>query len=157
MEVNQIYAHYQNSRPELRHPDGGAAYFMENGLFGGMRDAMVHLAYLAITEEGSDIEGAMGDNMETYSRYVFDHAPWEFGDLRDSGHPVVKSNGETVYDRAPKVHRLSQAELAEKNRLRRIYDPERYTERGVAIHAPHEDTHEHKGVRVRDVLRGEPT
>jgi hypothetical protein len=153
LEVNQVYAHYQNAHPEFRHPDGGGAYFMENGLFGEVRTYMAHLAELAVTPEGSSVADAMIDNMERYDLYVFNHAPWEFGDLRDSGHPVVTSDGDVIYDRAPRVGRLSEAELREKDRLRRIYDPDRYTERGAAVHAAHTHPGQHKSFEAREVRR----
>lgn len=53
---------------------------------------------------------------------VYDHAPVEFGDLRESGHPTVTDEGHTTYDRPPLVPRLSEAELREKNQLRDVFD-----------------------------------
>lgn len=152
LDVNQIYAHYQNAHPEFRHPDGGAAYFMERGLFGEYRTYMAMLADGAITEDGPKLHDAMADAMEHYSRFVHDNAPWEFGDLRDSGHPMVYDGSDLVYDRQPAVHRLSEAELREKDRLRRIYDPERYSERGAMQHAEHGHPSQHRGVIARTFL-----
>ena len=48
---------------------------------------------------------------------VASHAPVEFGDLRDSGHPSVTEDGRTVYDREPRQGRLSPEELKAKYRL----------------------------------------
>lgn len=41
-------------------------------------------------------------------------APVEFGDLADSAHPEVTSDGAVVYDRPPAVPRLSEEQLAAK-------------------------------------------
>ena len=48
---------------------------------------------------------------------VASHAPLEYGDLRDSGHPSVTEAGATVYDREPRQGRLSPEELKAKYRL----------------------------------------
>jgi hypothetical protein len=45
-------------------------------------------------------------------------APWEFGDLIHSGHPHVTRGTRDIYDRPPKRHRLTEAELKAKSRLR---------------------------------------
>jgi hypothetical protein len=87
---------------------------------------MEHLAESAITEEGSNLEDAMADNMEDMSEQIYLLAPWEFGDLRASGHPSVASGGATVYDRPPNVGRLSEEELRAKGELRELFDPHRY-------------------------------
>lgn len=58
----------------------------------------------------------MTDVAEDLAREVSVKAPVEWGDLRGSGHPTVDDNGETVYDRAPAVHRLSEEELRAKHR-----------------------------------------
>lgn len=46
------------------------------------------------------------------------YAPLDVGDLRDSGHPMVREGEVTVYDREPRQHRLSEEELKAKARLR---------------------------------------
>lgn len=48
---------------------------------------------------------------------VATHAPVEYSDLRDSGHPSVTEDGVTVFDREPRQHRLSEDELKAKYRL----------------------------------------
>ena len=104
VEVNQVYAHYQHEGLDFHHPDGGEAlYLLTPLMLKGPSDYMVRLADRAITADGSDVQGAMTDNMEDLSGEVYLRAPWEFGDLRASGHPVVSVNGETVYDRPPNV------------------------------------------------------
>jgi hypothetical protein len=52
--------------------------------------------------------------MEDLSDAVEQLAPVEFGDLRKSGHPTVKSSGRFVYDRPPKQARLTKAEMDAK-------------------------------------------
>jgi hypothetical protein len=54
------------------------------------------------------------DSMEHLSGEVERLAPVEFGDLRASGHPSVTDDGHVIYDRAPRQHRLTEAELAAK-------------------------------------------
>lgn len=126
IEVNQRYAHYQHEGYDFYHPDGGEAGYLQTPFFERNVKYMEHLAEKAITSEGSDIEEAMAENMEDMSEQVFIHAPWEFADLRASGHPTVISDGETVYDRAPNVGRLSDEELKAKGELRELFDPHRY-------------------------------
>lgn len=126
IEVDQVYAHNQHEHPEYKHPDGGEAFYLTKPLFEHMAAMMQHLANRAITEDGTAIHDAMADNMERMSREVYLRAPWEFGDLRASGHPSVTQNGEVKYDRPPNVGRLNDAELRVKNRLRYLFDPHRY-------------------------------
>jgi hypothetical protein len=127
VEVNQAYAHYQHDHPEFHHPDGGKAFYLRDPLFAGANGYMRNLADKVITEAGSDIETAMAENMESLSTEgVYAEAPWEFGDLRASGHPMVTSDGEKIYDRAPQVARLTEDELRAKGHLRALFDPDRY-------------------------------
>lgn len=58
---------------------------------------------------------AMRRSMEHLSDQVEETAPREWGDLRKSGHALVTLGQETVYDRPPKVSRLSDAELKAKS------------------------------------------
>lgn len=121
VEVNQIYAHYQHEHPEFKHPEGGKSYYLRDPLFENHDKYMRHLAEKAITAEGSSITDGMKDNMENLSRGVFDQAPLEFGDLKGSGHPKITSDGVTVYDRPPNVHRLSKEDLRAKGELRDLF------------------------------------
>lgn len=127
VEVDQVYAHYQHDpMNHLHHPDGGGPNYLTNPLFQKSDSRMQKLADDLITEDGSRLESGMAEAMEELSDDVYERAPWEFGDLRASGHPQVESNGDTVYDRAPNVHRLSKEELREKNKLSRLFWPDRY-------------------------------
>lgn len=126
IEVDQVYAHYQHEGYDFFHPDGGQAGYVVIPFFSRNVKHMEHLAESAITRDGSSIEDAMADNMEDMSEQVYLMAPWEFADLRASGHPTVISDGEKVYDRPPNVGRLSEDELKAKSELRDIFDPHRY-------------------------------
>lgn len=124
--VDQVYAHYQHAHPEFHHPDGGQAFYLSEPLFVKVRGYMAHLGAKAVTPDGCAVEDGMVDNMEDLSWEVYERAPWEFGDLRASGHPIVEVDGKTAYDRPPKVHRLSAEELKIKAELRYLFDPHRY-------------------------------
>ena len=127
VEVDQVYAHYQHEHPEFAHPDGGKAFYLRDPLFEhGPKDFMETLAERAVTETGTDVQGGMADNMEQLSLDVYEQAPWEFGDLRASGHPKVTQDDAVLYDRPPNVHRLGPDELRAKGVLRDLFDPDRY-------------------------------
>lgn len=126
VEVDQVYAHNQHEHPEYHHPDGGKAFYLRDPLFQGTVRYMQHLADNLVTEEGFKLNEAMAENMENLSDRVYEQAPWEFADLRASGHPKVTSNRETVYDRAPLRARLTESELRDKSRLRNLFTPNRY-------------------------------
>lgn len=120
--VDQVYAHYQHERLDLRHPRGGHARYLAVPL-----ETRFHL-YLrwvagGFLEDGG--QGGMARAMEDLSDQVEWHAPVEFWDLRRSGHPQVQLGARTVYDRPPVVHRLSPAELKAKSRIRYMKLPDR--------------------------------
>lgn len=114
--VDQVYAKYQHERMDLRHPQGGQAKYLSEPLLQKQADYLRHLA-------GSVLHGSLQNAMEFVAedlaaKQVFDKAPREFQDLRQSGHPRVL-NGETiVYDRPPIVHRLTAEELKAKDKAR---------------------------------------
>ena len=126
VEVDQVYAHYQHEHPEFHHPDGGEAFYLKTPLFAKARDYLRHIAKKAVRRDGVHVIEAMAENMEDLSLEVYNRAPWEFADLRASGHPIVEADGHTVYDRKPMVHRLDKSELAIKSHLRYLFDPHRY-------------------------------
>lgn len=113
--VDQIYARIQHERLDFKHPQGGQAKYLVQPL---MQRYHLYLNQLARAVLGGDLPGAMADAMEDLSQQVFEKAPREFWDLRESGHPMVNDGNTLVYDRAPLVHRLSEGELAVKDRLR---------------------------------------
>jgi len=119
VEVDQVYSHYQHEHPEFKHPRGGKAFFLRDPLYQhGPGEYLRHLADRAYTE---GVAHAMISNMEHLSLEVYTQAPWEFGDLRASGHPKVEVDGHVTYDRAPNVARLSEEDLRIKSRLRSLF------------------------------------
>lgn len=120
--VDQIYAHYQHEHLEFKHPRGGQARYLANGLEGSYRDYLAAIADRFLEDGGRE---AMRLSMEHLSNEVFTRAPREFQDLRRSGHPQVTQGQRTVYDRPPLAHRLSASELRAKSRLRYAGLPDR--------------------------------
>lgn len=111
--VDQIYSHMQHERLNLVHPRGGGPKFLERPLMDHFRDYLDDYAKTVLRDGG---QPAMKRSMEHLSDQVELTAPREWGDLIHSGHPSVEQGGRTIYDRAPKVGRLSKAELAAKSR-----------------------------------------
>lgn len=118
VEVNQVYAKYQHERLDLRHPGGGGPKYLETPLMENARGYVQELADHVTDPNG--LRQAMERNMEDLSQEVFENAPFEFGDLRASGHPTVEDGGTVVYDRAPMAHRLTREELRIKNHLHNL-------------------------------------
>ena len=115
--VDQVYAHYQHEHLEFRHPRGGEAMYLTRPLMESYARYLQRYADTVLRDGGKD---AMKDAVEDLSDQVEVRAPVEFADLRRSGHPQVKLGGDTIHDRAPRVHRLSEAELRAKARLRKL-------------------------------------
>ena len=113
--VDQIYAHFQHEGLNLHHPRGGSAKYLEKPLMDGHRDYLEDYARTVLNDGG---QPAMKRSVEHLSDQVEVTAPVEFSDLRGSGHPSVTLGGRTVYDRAPKVARLSAGELKARSRAR---------------------------------------
>jgi hypothetical protein len=124
--VDQVYAHYQHEHPEFHHPDGGGAFYLRDPVFGKARKYLGDVAHGVIGPKGITIRAAMVAAAEDLSMEVYLRAPWEFGDLRASGHPWVEEDGIRVYDRKPNCERLAPEELAIKSHLRYLFDPHRY-------------------------------
>lgn len=130
VEVDQVYAHYQHEHPEFHHPDGGGAFYLRDPLLGKARGYLERVSKDCINSKGVEFRKPMIANAEDLSLEVYHRAPWEFGDLRASGHPWVKEDGTLVYDRKPYCARLNPDELAIKSHLRYLFDPNRYKTRG---------------------------
>lgn len=114
--VDQVYAKAQHERMDYKHPQGGQAKYLSGPLLMKHRGYIQDLTDRVLTDGG--LTRAMIGNMEDLSQEVFDKAPREFWDLRESGHPSVTDGSVVVYNRLPVVHRLSPGELKVKNRLR---------------------------------------
>jgi hypothetical protein len=114
--VDQVYAKYQHERMDLKHPQGGQARYLGQPLLDKNREYVRQLA-------DAVLHGSLQQAMEVVvedlaTKQIFDKAPREFQDLRQSGHPRVM-NGELItYDRAPLVHRLTADELKAKDKAR---------------------------------------
>lgn len=126
VEVDQVYAHYQHEGVNFEHPDGGEPFYLKTPLYAKAGDYYRNLAEKAIDATGTKLREAMIENMEDLSNEVYKRAPWEFADLRASGHPTVEEDGTVVYDRAPMCHRLTEDELKIKSHLSYLLDPHRY-------------------------------
>lgn len=111
--VDQVYAHYQHEHLNFHHPRGGQAKYLEQPLYDHYRDYLFEYARNVLHDGGMR---AMENAAEHLSDEVELHAPREWGDLRKSGHPMVTEAGRTVYDRPPKVFRLTEEELRVKSR-----------------------------------------
>jgi hypothetical protein len=115
--VDQVYAHYQHERTELHHPRGGGPFYLSRPLFDHFREYLSAYAADVLKDGG---QRSMARSMEHLSDAVEMHAPRDFGDLGRSGHPEVFSGEHQVFDRDPKQHRLTDAELRLKARLRKL-------------------------------------
>ena len=113
--IDQVYAHYQHERLDLHHPRGGGPKYLEWPLFRHYPTWLHNMADSYFEDGG---ERAMSYAMEDLSDLAEYAAPWEFGDLIHSGHPQVQRGLRDVYDRPPKRHRLTPAELRAKSRRR---------------------------------------
>lgn len=122
--VDQVYAHYQESRPELHHPDGGQAFYLRDSVYLG--NHMATLARSLIDEYGLGIDTGMREVAENIARGVYQRAPREFNDLRRSSHVRVTRGDSVTYERLPEVGRLSEGDLRLKHRLSYLFDPHRY-------------------------------
>lgn len=113
--VDQVYAKYQHERMDLKHPNGGQAKYLGGPL---LMNARRYVGKLADNVLAGSLTGAMTDIVEDLSQEVFNKAPRDFWDLRESAHPTVVNDGVPVYDRLPTVHRLSPGALKVKARLK---------------------------------------
>jgi hypothetical protein len=110
---DQVYAHRQHEDLSYHHARGGSAKYLERPLTDHFRDYLSDYADTVLRDGG---QSAMKRSMEHLSDAMELAAPREWGDLKDSAHPSVEQGGRMIYDRAPKVGRLSKEELAAKSR-----------------------------------------
>lgn len=149
--VDQAYARVQHESLDFKHVHGGTAKFVEKPLMEGYRHW-----YQRLADAFGDrpLNEAMIDNVEDFVVDAEVTTPVEFGDLAQSGHPSVTSDGEVVYDRAPVIHRLSKEELDAKSDILhprergdhtphpghghgpRTYLPKTHPQHGTTYHRP---------------------
>lgn len=115
VEFDQVYAHIQHEALDFKHPRGGQAKYLETPLFESAAEIMQKTAGSFLEDGGRE---GMSDAMELLADKAEALAPVEFHDLRDSAHPKVTAGEEVVYDRQPRVPRLTEDQLKAKNRLR---------------------------------------
>lgn len=111
--VDQVYAHYQHEHLNFHHPRGGQAKYLEQPLYDHFRGYLSNYADTVLHDGGMR---AMENAAEHLSDQVELRAPREWGDLGKSGHPTVTEDERTVYDRPPRVQRLTEEELRIKSR-----------------------------------------
>jgi hypothetical protein len=116
--VDQVYAHYQHERAELRHPRGGQPFYLSQPWMAGAFATVERLGKTLLDVGGETPKDAMRTVVEDGIREVHERAPREFDDLRDSASGEVTDDGREVFNRPALVHRLTDAELREKDRLR---------------------------------------
>lgn len=124
VEFNQVYAHYQHAgvsrftgRPLVYHR-GGKDHFLHDQMIDHSDQHMRTLADRAITENGSDLHGAMIDVVREIREGAELDSPREFENLSRSGAERVYDNGELIHDRAPDVPRLTEGQLSHQRRHR---------------------------------------
>jgi hypothetical protein len=95
---------------DLHHPRGGQALYLTAPLMDRYSSYFEDIAR-TLLDEGP--EPGMIRSVEDLAEDggVATHAPVLYSNLRASGHPSVTSDGEKVYDREPRQHRLSEEEL----------------------------------------------
>lgn len=127
VEVDQVYAHVQETHAEYHHPSGGQAFYLRDTVYLGQW--LHHVSVGLIDHEGVHLQRQMTSVANGMERGVFARAPWEFLDLRKSGRPYVYHDGVEIYTRPPIVGRLSPEQLAQKSKMSRHIDPHRYRRR----------------------------
>lgn len=149
VKFDQVYASAQEtgtwtSGPNAgkvihEHPGGGQSHFLGGALLEG-KDVYLRSVASSVLDEGGPAQG-MREAAEELAKRSSGLAPIEFGDLRESAHPTVESEGAVVFDRPPHIPRLTKEQLKAKDKLRRqgnyarTYLPEDHPSHGT-VH-PH--------------------
>lgn len=104
--VDQPYAQRQHETMSYQHPRGGRAKYLGGPLLEQAFDTVEEIARNVITEEGSDLKGAMKDFADKMAdEYVAIEAPVWKTPLRNSGEPWVKDGGMETYRRPSRAPR----------------------------------------------------
>lgn len=114
--VDQVYAKFQHESLDLKHPRGGGGKFLTRALISNYRGIFRGLARDAYRPLG--LNSAMITGMEKIARGVYQNAPHEMNDLRNSAAPSVKDRGRFIYNRPAVRKRLSKSQLKAKDRAR---------------------------------------
>lgn len=119
VEFDQVYAFNQHEGlwldfmgrygPKVMHR--GRPHFLSGPLTGGSEGFMATIAEHTL-HDGPAL--GMIEDVERLADESAAAAPVEFGDLADSAHPKVTSDGAVIYDRPPLVGRLSDTQHAAK-------------------------------------------
>jgi hypothetical protein len=115
--VNQPYAQDQHETLFYRHPRGGKAKYLESPLFEGYYEWIQRFAD-NLLERNTTAEREWSKVGRALKDEVPQHAPVEFGDLRQSAALTVKVGSKVVVEEPPMQGRLSEAELDAKDHLR---------------------------------------
>jgi hypothetical protein len=107
VERDQAYAQVQHEDGSLRHKNGQWKY-QETALMGGHEGYLRDLADAVLH---GDLEHAMGETMERFDNDSAALTPKDTTILARSGRATVRSRGNVVWEKAPQVPRLSDAEL----------------------------------------------
>lgn len=108
--VDQLYAAIQHNSLDFHHPRGGQAQYLTAPLMENHGTYLEAIAATVLEDGGKD---AMVASMEDLAGDggVATRAPILYYNLRRSGHPIVTSGTEVVYDRAPEQERLTEEQL----------------------------------------------
>lgn len=109
LDRDQVYAQFQHETPGLNHPVGDWKY-QEGPLYERHGDYLQTVADHVHDLARGPAE-AMADVVEQLDSDTGARTPKDLTILAHSGHPVVTSDGQVVYDRPPEVPRLTEAEL----------------------------------------------
>lgn len=123
VEVNQVYAHYQdsgegpNGKPAatFEHPRGGIAGYLSDTLT-GMGPEVAQRWADSISEE-RPMTAATIESVDELVEDVHTLAPREFWLLRNSASGKVSDDGRVVFDKPALMPRATQMELDEIRRL----------------------------------------
>lgn len=130
INVDQVYAHYQDSgsgpsgKPAAAfdHPEGGQAGYLSDSLTLYGPDFAQRIAD-SISEEDA-MSDVFIEGVQKISLDVATLAPLEFGNLRESSAAQVIHDGEVTFDRPPLVPRLSEEELRQLKKFSKWNRPD---------------------------------
>jgi hypothetical protein len=117
--VDQPYAQDQHETLFYRHPRGGKAKFLEEPLYQNHREWIQRFAD-RLLDRDTTAEREWAQVGRELKHEVPQHAPVEFGDLRQSAGLKVTAGSKTVADEPALQSRLSDPELDAKDHMRHM-------------------------------------